>query len=374
MVYDAAPLVAVLAGRTEAAVHRAARRALAEIPEYAERLTEAELAEGIARDLAIGMAALSGSREFAAEEREALRLIGDARARQGLPIEGMVRVYRFAIDEVFRVIEEAGRDGTLEPAEAVTLIRSAWHFAGPMIEEAIGAYRRREVELAIADGQRRAELVLSLLLSPRGAPAGLAAAVGLDPHRRYLAFRARAAEGDARALLLDLQVPGVLDQGFVAPYEGDVVGLAASRPATPTGRDVVLGVGPAGRLDELPRSFVVASRVVETAVAHGRRGVLDIEDLTLEAIARAEGVVGEALSERYVAPFAGGGAGSEILATVAAFLDHDLSAEAAAEQLDVHPNTVRNRLRRFEQVTGASLRAVRDLSEVRLALLRAEGR
>lgn len=372
-ILDAGPLVTVLASRLDEVVKAAATRALAEIPEYAARITEAELSEGIARDMTLAMAALSQARDLSDEDRSAMRLIGDTRAQQQLPIEGMVRVYRFAVDETFRVIVEAGQDGTLEPGEALRLIRSAWHYAGPMIEGAVGAYRRREIELAVADSQRRTELVLSLLMSPRGAPSGLVAAAGLDPARSYLAFRARARRDGERSLLLDLQLPGVLDRGLVAPYEGDVVGLAVARPTTATGADVVIGVGPLGRLDELPRSFAVASRVVEAASAHDRRGVLDVASVTLEAIAQSEGVLGDSLSQRYVQPLlAEGAAGVEILHTVAAFLDHDLSADAAAEALAVHPNTVRNRLRRFEQVTGASLRAVRDLTEVRLALLRAE--
>ncbi len=367
-ILDAGPLVAVLAGRLDEVVRGAARRALAEIPEYAERISEDELSEGIARDMSLAMAALTEARDLNADDRVALTLIGDTRAQQGLPIEGMVRVYRFAVDETFRVIVEAGQDGSLEPAEALRLIRSAWHYAGPMIEGAVGAYRRREIELAVADSQRRTELVLSLLMSSRGAPPGLAAAAGLDPARPYLAFRARARRDDQRSLLLDLQLPGVLERGLVAPYEGDVVGLAAARPTTATGADVVIGVGPVGRLDELPQSFLIASRVVEAASAHGRRGVLDLDAVTLEAIAQSEGVLGDRLVARYVQPLAG----DEILPTVRAFLDHDLSADAAATALDVHPNTVRNRLRRFEQVTGCSLRSVRDLAEVRLALMRAE--
>lgn len=360
-------LVAVLADRFEDVVTSAARRALAEVPEYAERLSEAELKEGIARDLALAMTAFSEGREPTDDDRRAMTLIGDTRANQGLPIEGMVRVYRFAVDETFRAIADAAADETIDVAEALALIRATWHYAGPMIEGAVGAYRRREIELAVADSQRRTELVLSLLLSQRGTAPELAAAAGLDAGGSYLAFRARAPRDDERSLLLDLQLPGVLERGLVALHEGDVVGLAASVPRTATGADVTVGVGPAGTLDELPRSFVVASRVLETAWAHGRRGVVDLGSVTLEAIALSEGMVGQTLTARYVAPVRGE---RGVLETVAAFLEHDLSADDAAGELGVHPNTVRNRLRRFEQLTGASLRSVRDLAEVRLALLR----
>lgn len=364
---DTGPLVAVLAAHAEEVVANTARRALREVPEYAGRVTEEELREGIGRDLALGMRALIEGRELTDDDRSAMGLIGDTRAQQGLPMEGMVRVYRIAVDETFRVIVEAGLNGEIAAGDALALIRSTWHYAGPMIEGAVGAYRRREIELAVADSQRRTELLLSLLLSPRGAPPGVAQVVGLDPSRPYLAFRARARRDDERSLLLDLQLPGVLEGGLVAPYQGDVVGIAAARPTSATGADVTIGLGPLGLLDELPRSFAVASRVLETAVSHDRRGVLDLGDVTLEAIAQSEGVVGEALVERFVAPFA---AEDVVLRTVAAFLEHDLSAEVAAETLDVHANTVRNRLRRFEQVTGSSLRSTRDLAAVRIALLR----
>lgn len=363
-------LVTVLAGRAQEVVRNAARRALAEVPEYAERVSEQELSEGIARDLGLAMQALAERRELSDADRAAMRVIGDTRAMQGLPIEGMVRVYRFAVDETFRAIAAAVEEHEIDADQALALITTTWGFAGPMIEGAVGAYRLREIELAIADSQRRTELVLSLLLSPRGAPPGLTAAVGLDPSAAYVAFRGRATRDDEGSLLRDLQMPGVLDRGLVAPYEGDVVGLAIAAPRTATASDVLVGIGPAVRLADLPRSFLIASRVVEAGWAHGRRGVLGLEAVTLEAIARSEGVLTGALTARLIDPVtADGRAGHEILATVAALLDHDLNAEAAAGALGVHANTVRNRLRRYEQLTGVTLRSVRDLAEVRLALL-----
>jgi DNA-binding PucR family transcriptional regulator len=41
--------------------------------------------------------------------------------------------------------------------------------------------------------------------------------------------------------------------------------------------------------------------------------------------------------------------------TVAAFIEHGLNIKATAEALEVHQNTVRYRLGRFEELTGASL-------------------
>ena len=70
----------------------------------------------------------------------------------------------------------------------------------------------------------------------------------------------------------------------------------------------------------------------------------------------AEDELGELLVGRYLRPLEklGGRAGA-VLETVAAFIEHGLSVKATAEALDVHQNTVRYRLGRFEELTGANL-------------------
>jgi DNA-binding PucR family transcriptional regulator len=53
--------------------------------------------------------------------------------------------------------------------------------------------------------------------------------------------------------------------------------------------------------------------------------------------------------------------------TFRAWLDNDSSVRATAQQLAVHPNTVRHRLRRIENHTGRSLSRPRDVAELCLA-------
>jgi DNA-binding PucR family transcriptional regulator len=57
-------------------------------------------------------------------------------------------------------------------------------------------------------------------------------------------------------------------------------------------------------------------------------------------------------------------------ATLRAFFEHDLHVEDTARALHVHPNTLHNRLRRYEEATGASLRRQADLVEMWWALER----
>ena len=60
--------------------------------------------------------------------------------------------------------------------------------------------------------------------------------------------------------------------------------------------------------------------------------------------------------------------GGELLTTLVAFLDHGGSIEASARALYVHPNTVRYRLRRIQEVSGYNPTAPRDAYVLRLAV------
>jgi DNA-binding PucR family transcriptional regulator len=84
--------------------------------------------------------------------------------------------------------------------------------------------------------------------------------------------------------------------------------------------------------------------------------VYRLEDLSLRVAVAAEDELGELLVGRYLRPLEKlGGRSEAVLDTVAAFIENGLSVKATAEALDVHQNTVRYRLGRFEELTGANL-------------------
>ncbi|WP_280460041.1 helix-turn-helix domain-containing protein [Nocardia carnea] len=61
--------------------------------------------------------------------------------------------------------------------------------------------------------------------------------------------------------------------------------------------------------------------------------------------------------------------GSELLHTLRTYLDCDLDRAATAEHLTVHVNTVSQRLRRIEKLSGLSLRSPRQAIDARTALM-----
>ncbi|SEG98112.1 PucR C-terminal helix-turn-helix domain-containing protein [Nonomuraea solani] len=60
--------------------------------------------------------------------------------------------------------------------------------------------------------------------------------------------------------------------------------------------------------------------------------------------------------------------GGVLTATIRAFAAADLNLRAAAEALQIHPNTAQYRLRRIQERTGRSLRSINDLVELLVAI------
>ena len=69
-----------------------------------------------------------------------------------------------------------------------------------------------------------------------------------------------------------------------------------------------------------------------------------------------------------------GETGRTLVETVAAYLDHGLRPAETAAALHLHPNSLRKRLKRYEELTGADLRSMDDLVAIWWALRRREMR
>jgi DNA-binding PucR family transcriptional regulator len=135
-----------------------------------------------------------------------------------------------------------------------------------------------------------------------------------------------------------------------------------------------VGVGPPRPLDHLSESFRLATRALVTAESLDLTGIQDIQSLGLRAAVAADWDVGDALCGRYIEPLAGVSSGPEILDSLRKFIACGMHVERAAELLVIHPNTLRYRISRFEELTSCSLREPGTAFEVWWALERAEMR
>lgn len=295
-------------------------------------------------------------------------------ARGGIPIEAVIQGRRVAIRRTDELLREAGAHAGLHPDLQRECIYRMWEWADAVAVADAEAHRAAELEMNGTSDEERAWFVRALLhgtLSPAEV-SSRATAYGLLPGVQYRAFRARPAPGvDLRTLTRAIEATGA-DNGYgalVATIDGDVCGVVSRRPRIES--QGIVGLGAESELPRASTSFELANRALETAVAFGYDGVVTMEDLSLRPAIMTEGHLGEALVQRYLDPLQQlGEFGTTLEATVREYMAHGMRIDESAKALYVHPNTLRHRLDRFQQLTGADLRNTQHVLEVWWALER----
>jgi hypothetical protein len=358
-------LVVEIQAGVDALVDGIVARIRDELPDF-RRLPASTLAQAVRGNVARALAALAELRPPTPAELEGAAAVGRERAEQGLSVDGVLHAYRISISAVWTRFGELARERGVDVTSVLAFSETLWLWGDAVMEVVGAAHREVELELAREEQQLRDAFVLAVLLGTIDAAelSRESAGFGLDPEREYVAFRARGLPGaQARRVVPDG------DDRLVTALDHDLVGLAVARPSAVPG--TVVGVGPPGRLAGLPVAFALAGRALQTALAFGQEGVFSLADLGIRPAVLADEALGEVLCARHLEPLASlGRFGGELEATLRAFVDHDLHVEDTARALHVHPNTLRHRLRRYEQATGASLRRQADLVELWWALER----
>ncbi len=133
-----------------------------------------------------------------------------------------------------------------------------------------------------------------------------------------------------------------------------------------------VGVGQPAAAGELRVSLLQARHAADALVARGVEGWLTHEELASPAVllAAQDPAVLEALARTVL-----GGVldsdrdrGTELVATLRAFLDGGGRWQDTADALHVHINTLRHRMKRVEELTGRSLASTADRVDLFLAL------
>lgn len=307
--------------------------------------------------------------------------LGRRRAEQGLPLDQLLRSYRLA-GRVFweGLVEVVSQE---DPAHVPLLVTNAtrtWHTIDQQSTAAAEAYHRTEYEL-LRRGEERVHAVVDALLEGRGAEHALLPTVtrllGLPAQGRY-------------AVVILSQGDALERRDFSRPPDGG--GMRFIWRMRADAQIGLVSLGTAG-LDELvevlrPRvqSHVGISAVVGALADLGKaRWQAELALRTCRApdaeIARLDRRLPEAMVISQ--PELAGHLGQEVLgalstvepayrtillSTLTTWLSCGGSARAAAARLYCHQNTVLNRLRRIEQLTGRSLNTPRELVELVLAL------
>src|SRR3954471_1026418 len=348
-------LVAQIEEELDAVVERICDRIREDIPDF-RRLPKATLAQAVRGNVSRALAALRELREPTPEELARAAAVGRERAEQGLTVDAVLHAYRITITAVWSRFGEVARAQGADVASVLAFSETLWHWADAVMDVVGAAHREVELEQAREEQQRRDAFVFALLTGTLG-PDELrreSATFGLDPEREYVPFRARGR---------------IKPDGMSIALEHDVAGLTLSAPSPPPG--VTVGFAAPARLESLPSGFAHASRALQTALAFGQAGAYSLADLSIRPAILADEALGDAFAERHLAPLAGmGRLGAELETTLRAYLDQGQRIEDTARALHVHPNTLRHRLRRFEEATQTTLRDPRVLVELWWALER----
>jgi hypothetical protein len=345
-------LVTQIEQELDAVVDSIGDRIRDEIPDF-RRLPRATLAVAVRGNVSRALAALRDLRDPTPDELERAAAVGRERAEQGVTVDAVLHAYRISITAVWSRFGELAREQGADVATVLAFSETLWRWADAVMDVVAAAHREVELEQAREEQQRRDAFVLALLtgtLDP-GELARECATFGLDPERAYVPFRARGRfKPDGMSIALD----------------HDVAGITMNAPNAPNG--VTIGFAAPARLEALPAGFTRASRALQTALAFGQTGAFSLADLSIRPAILADDALGDAFAERHLAPLAG--LGMELEETLRTYLDLGMRIDETARALHVHANTLRHRLRRFEEATGANLRDPRVVVELWWALER----
>lgn len=352
-------------GRLAAHIREAIR---GEIAAY-RSIPDAVLDLEVGRQLAVVLRVVAcGDEALTDETRSDLAAVGERRARQGVPVDELLRAWRVGLNIVVAAAHEIGQRLNIDDTEVLAFVQSALVWSDRVLVLITRAHRGAARAVADEQQARFVRKILSGGLSC--ADVTIEAEMhGLDPGRDYVAIRARRGQnGGHRELqqVLGLGESTQCRRGLCAELDGHAAGFVSTAP--PRDIDAVVGFGPPRALSRLAESYRFAVRALATAEACGLRGAYDMASLGLRPAIALDADVGELLRSRYLEPLARSNSSSELIETLRTYLACGMHVERTATRLFVHQNTVRYRIARFEELIGASLANIEVLFELWWAL------
>ena len=358
-----------------------AERIVDEIPDY--RGAEADVVNDLRAGASATVELLARTFEEGAplrrEELGFLRELAARRVRQGVSLEAFIHAYRVALlayweacaDEAsrLRLSREAGFALAAAAIEAIDIITS----------QAAEAYLREETRVRMQSGRATRDLVERLINGePVDARRRHPAAPALDPTGQLLTAVGRVEQttltpSDALQAARDALEEGVSlgrAQPLVAIRHGELVLITPAGPSAETKiaslraarqrileehqTDIRFGVSvPSQGFASVQQAYREAALAL--SYSSTARPIVSLADLSaLECV-----LIGATATTKAIVASKGGGLRAlsdedqaAAVDTIKAFADANLNVATAAQELHVHPNTVRYRLQQIATRTG----------------------
>lgn len=361
----------------ESIVADTVRRLLDTVPGYDGVPTES-LERSTRRNVELSIRVILDGTAPAGQDLPEAEGLATERLAQGVSLGSVLAGFRVCMSVILeRLLALAPKHG-VTPEDALSSITGLWALADALSARALQVYQEQGIAAAAADSARQLQWIVDAVVrghSPVELRRGIAA-YGVPTERPVRAFRLSSAGGEDRDVADALQVavascPGAL----VAPYDSAAVGILPDddlKHGVPDGW--VLAVGGAVEPENLPQSYATATRVHDAAQATGLGGVVDLERLSWRSAVVTSPETTQMLKERLLTPVQAQGAfGDLLLESLAVYLGNDLNIARAAAAIPVHVNTLRYRLRRYEELTGADTQSLDTVIEIAWVLAARRG-
>ncbi|MFF3857314.1 PucR family transcriptional regulator [Micromonospora sp. NPDC002575] len=328
-------------------------------PEVA-RLPTAENRRHVAALLTAGLASFARLAEPSERDFAEARRLGADRAAQGVSVAGLLRGVQAGRQRVVEIALDRGRAAGIPDSALLDALLELGRYASALERALVDGHHTAELELARTRRDARNRLLRRLLLDEAGdarpghglglRPDDLSA-FGLRPDGRYHCVVTELTD-PARISAVERQLCGA--GALFGTVDDRLAGLCVRLPpaglADAAGLVVAAPARPLAQAPALHRLCVAALRAASRA---GLRGLHRVVDLAGETALAAQPALADLVSGELLAALDPADEFHRQLASTAlAYLDHGQRLDRTAEALHLHPNTVRYRLRRVQELTG----------------------
>jgi hypothetical protein len=379
---EVARLAGVLALRFEELVDRLADRISAEIEIYRQGavVDPGELRRSVGDNFRYMLDQMSTS---VAPVLTAPRYTGRLRAQQGAPLPEVLRAYRLGFAFLWEeLLAEARRSGERAVSALTDTAAVIWSHSDEYAIALTDAYREAVAERMLATDRHRSALVEALVgggVTDHGPVWEVAKLLDLPYKGTFLVVVAENTALGAEPMVgVEARLrPFDVNSAWRLQPEHLLGVLSCGQCPIDTLLEVLrklvatrVGLSPPfSTLDQTPRAVRLARTAMQSLPA-GTLGLAQFDDSTLGVLVAADPGVARDVVSRVLRRVLALDTEDRrtLLATTEVWLDAGGSATAAGQALFCHPNTVRYRLRRVEELTGRSIDDPRAVAELAVAL------
>jgi hypothetical protein len=321
-------------------------------------LPPADMAGQTRAMMAAATRAIAGRRGPTEAELSFVEDLAVTRADQGIEIEAVLAAIHAAERGVWARARELATERGLAAGRVLDARELYDDWADAVRARLIRAHREAR---ARGRGTTDREVAVVRRLLEGGTVSALAAAeAGFAPGRP---LHVLVADGDD-ALAVLRRVAGHRPDAWAARLEEGTVAVTTRRPVGPVPDDVVVGVAGPVPVEECGAALRLAQAAIGAGRAAGRDGLVDVADVAAAAALLERPDLAALLAARHrLAHDRLGAQAVPVAQAVRAWLLARRDTTTAARRLYVHANTVRNRVNRFEQVTGLDTGEVLDAAQ-----------